>query len=49
MDLLDLDKLNFLSLVSTICTELENHLGFSDKDLAEFIIHLAQNNDSSSM
>jgi ATP-dependent RNA helicase DHX8/PRP22 len=46
MDLLDLDKLNFISVVSKVCTELENHLGFSDKDLAEFIIHLAQSNDN---
>jgi ATP-dependent RNA helicase DHX8/PRP22 len=44
--LLDLEKLNFISVVSKVCTELENHLGFSDKDLAEFVIHLAQKNDS---
>jgi ATP-dependent RNA helicase DHX8/PRP22 len=30
-----------LALVSRICTELDNHLGLSDKTLAEFIIHLA--------
>ena len=35
------EKLESLSLVSKICTELENHLGINDKDLAEFIIHLA--------
>lgn len=34
-------KLEYLSLVSKVCTELENHLGLNDKDLAEFIIHLA--------
>lgn len=37
----DLLKLQELSLVSKICTELENHLGINDKDLAEFIIALA--------
>lgn len=38
----DLRKLEELSLVSKICTELENHLGINDKDLAEFIIALAR-------
>ena len=38
----DLQKLEELSLVSKICTELENHLGINDKDLAEFIIALAE-------
>ena len=37
----DLQKLEELSLVSKICTELENHLGINDKNLAEFIISLA--------
>lgn len=37
----DLEKLEKISLVSKVCTELENHLGLNDKDLAEFIIHLA--------
>ncbi|KAI0990099.1 hypothetical protein GJ496_010024 [Pomphorhynchus laevis] len=36
----DLEKLEQLSLVSKVCTELENHLCVNDKDLAEFIIHL---------
>jgi len=36
----DLDKLFYLSIVSKVCKELENHLGFSDKVLAEFIIDL---------
>ena len=40
----DLEKLERLSLVSKVCTELENHLGINDKDLAEFIIHLAEEN-----
>ncbi|XP_019749287.1 ATP-dependent RNA helicase DHX8-like [Hippocampus comes] len=37
----DLKCLEYLSLVSKVCTELENHLGISEKDLAEFIISLA--------
>lgn len=28
-------KLEYLSLVSKICTELENHLGINDKDLGK--------------
>ena len=35
----ELEKLEKFSLVSKICTELENHLNLNDKDLAEFIIH----------
>lgn len=42
----DLEKLERLSLVSKVCTELENHLGLNDKDLAEFIIDLAEKNDT---
>ncbi|XP_032690806.1 ATP-dependent RNA helicase DHX8 [Odontomachus brunneus] len=42
----EVTKLEHLSLVSKICTELENHLGLNDKDLAEFIIHLAEKNDT---
>ncbi|XP_039268020.2 ATP-dependent RNA helicase DHX8-like [Styela clava] len=37
----DLEKLEYLSLVSKVCTELDNHLGMNDKDLAEFVINLA--------
>ncbi|XP_065666929.1 ATP-dependent RNA helicase DHX8 isoform X2 [Hydra vulgaris] len=37
----ELQQLEFLSLVSKVCTELENHLGMNDKTLAEFIIMLA--------
>lgn len=37
----DLLKLQYLSLVSKICTEFENHLGLTDKVLAEFVIDLA--------
>ncbi|KAL6438014.1 hypothetical protein ACFW04_004352 [Cataglyphis niger] len=42
----EVTKLEHLSLVSKICTELENHLGWTDKDLAEFIIHLAEKNNT---
>jgi ATP-dependent RNA helicase DHX8/PRP22 len=42
----DLPNLEYLSLVSKICTELDNHLGVNDKDLAEFIIHMARSSDS---
>lgn len=37
----ELDKLQHLGLISKVCAELDNHLGFSDKTLAEYIIHLA--------
>jgi len=37
----ELQALEQLSLVSKVCTELENHLGMNDKTLAEFIIMLA--------
>uniref|UniRef100_A0A4W4FHK1 RNA helicase n=1 Tax=Electrophorus electricus TaxID=8005 RepID=A0A4W4FHK1_ELEEL len=40
----ELKKLEYLSLVSKVCTELDNHLGISDKDLAEFVISLAEKN-----
>lgn len=40
----ELKQLEHLSLVSKICTELDNHLGINDKDLAEFIIDLAEKN-----
>ena len=42
----DLVRLEELSLVSKVCTELENHLGVGEKDLAEFIISLAEKNTS---
>ncbi|KAL4676513.1 hypothetical protein H8959_010658 [Pygathrix nigripes] len=29
----ELTKLEYLSLVSKVCTELDNHLGINDKDL----------------
>lgn len=34
----DLESLELLSLVSKVTSELQNHLGVSDKNLAEFII-----------
>ncbi|KAH8269590.1 hypothetical protein KR018_010000 [Drosophila ironensis] len=40
----ELQQLEYLSLVSKICTELDNHLGINDKDLAEFIIDLENKN-----
>src|SRR5579859_2396502 len=36
---MDLEELERLSLVSRIMQELSNHVGISDKTLAEFIIH----------
>ena len=35
-------KLEHLSLVSKVCSELETHLGFGDKVLAEFITDLGR-------
>ena len=40
----ELEELEYLSLVSKVCIELENHLGLDDKDLAEFVIALAEKN-----
>ena len=40
----ELEKLEYLSLVSKVCMELENHLGLNDKDLADFVIALAEKN-----
>src|SRR5436305_2328339 len=34
----DLESLELLSLVSKVTSELQNHLGVSDKTLAEFVI-----------
>jgi ATP-dependent RNA helicase DHX8/PRP22 len=34
------ENLEHLSLVSKICTELENHLGVNDKDLGMYIGHI---------
>lgn len=35
----ELQKLEYLSLVSKVCTELDNHLGISDKDLGELNVY----------
>lgn len=43
-ELEELKKLEHLSLVSKVCTELENHLNMNNKDLAEFIIDMADKN-----
>ena len=37
----ELGQLEYLSLVSKVCTELDNHLGMNEKTLAEFVIDLA--------
>ncbi|VDL79433.1 unnamed protein product, partial [Nippostrongylus brasiliensis] len=39
-----MDELEHLSLVSKVCSELDNHFGIKDKDVAEFIIDLATAN-----
>jgi ATP-dependent RNA helicase DHX8/PRP22 len=36
----DLEKLEELSLVSKVVSELQNHLGMNNKTLAEYLIHL---------
>lgn len=41
-----MEKLQELSLVSKVCTELENHLGMSDKTLAEFVIDMVRSSTS---
>lgn len=40
----ELGQLEYLSLVSKVCTELDNHLNMNDKTLAEFVIDLADKN-----
>lgn len=39
-------QLQFGSLVNKVVTELDNHLGMKDKELAEYIISLAEESDS---
>ena len=39
----EIKKLEYLSLVSKVCTELENHLGLNDKDLGKefaFVLYM---------
>lgn len=38
----DLEKLEHLSLVSRIVTEMENHFGIGEKEVAEFVIDTAK-------
>lgn len=38
----ELEKLEHLSLVSKLCTELENHYNLNDKDLGKFANRLAE-------
>lgn len=40
----ELEQLEHLSMVSKVCTELDNHYNLNDKDLAEFIIDIAGKN-----
>ncbi|WCJ41465.1 ATP-dependent RNA helicase putative [Euphorbia peplus] len=42
MSTTDLLKLEYFSLVSKLCSDLETHIGFADKVLAEFIIELGR-------
>ena len=42
----DLDKLKQLSLIKKVCTELRNHGVTDDRDLAEFLIHLAKEHET---
>lgn len=39
----EVQKLEHLSLVSKICTELENHLGLNDKDLGNVLCTVYKN------
>jgi len=41
-----LKKLDYLSLVSKICSELETHVGVGDKTLAEFLIEMGKDSRS---
>lgn len=34
----ELRELEYLSLVSKVCTELDNHLGLGDKDLGGYYL-----------
>lgn len=45
-DDIGLKKLEYLSVVSKVCTELESHLGFEDKVLAEFITDMGRSSDT---
>ncbi|KAJ8632634.1 hypothetical protein MRB53_025970 [Persea americana] len=43
---LDLQKLEYLSLIHKVCTELESHVGCNDKVLAEFITELGRKSET---
>jgi len=45
-DEVGLKKLEYLSLVSKVCTELESHTDSGDKVLAEFITELGCNSEN---
>ena len=45
----ELLELHRIGIISKVCGELDHHLGFSDKTLAEFIIHLAETNNDVKM
>lgn len=45
----ELSQLEFLSLVSKVCTELDNHLGISDKDLGLFLLMAVTGTDNSKL
>ena len=36
----ELQKLEYLLLVSKVCAELENHLGIKDKYLGKYTVHV---------
>lgn len=38
----DLEKLEHLSLVARVATEMENHFGIGEKEVAEFVIDTAK-------
>ncbi|KAL7670973.1 hypothetical protein ACOME3_005888 [Neoechinorhynchus agilis] len=42
----DLEILNRISLLSKVCSELENHLNLNDKDLADYLIHLVDQSET---
>lgn len=41
----EIEKLEHLSLVSKVCTELENHLGMNDKDLGMYSINFISSHE----
>lgn len=40
-----LQRLEELSIINKVCAEMKNHLGTEDKDIAEYVIHLARKSD----